>query len=48
VDRTRQVAAMACHGSQLEDNLVPRRRLELQGRVEHLRLLHDPQPHSAQ
>jgi N-acetylglucosamine malate deacetylase 2 len=39
VDRTRQLAAMACHGSQLADNPVPRRRLELQGPVEHLREL---------
>jgi N-acetylglucosamine malate deacetylase 2 len=39
VDRTRQLAAMACHGSQLADNPLPRRRLELQGPVEHLREL---------
>lgn len=39
VDRTRQLAAMTCHGSQLEDNPVPRRRLELQGPEEYLREL---------
>ena len=42
VDRTRQLAAMTCHGSQLADNPVPRRRIQLQGPVEHLRILHDP------
>ena len=42
VDRTRQRRAIACHGSQLADNDVPRRRIDLQGPVEVLRLLHDP------
>lgn len=43
VDRTRQHAAMACHGSQLTDNPVPHRRIQLQGPNEHLRvLLHRP------
>jgi N-acetylglucosamine malate deacetylase 2 len=42
VDRTRQRRAIACHGSQLPDNLVPSRRIALQGGVETLRLLHDP------
>jgi N-acetylglucosamine malate deacetylase 2 len=42
VDRTRQQDAVACHGSQLLDNPVPRRRMELQGDTEVLRLLHDP------
>jgi N-acetylglucosamine malate deacetylase 2 len=42
VDRTRQLAAMSCHGSQLADNPVPRRRIQLQGPVEHLRIVHDP------
>lgn len=39
VDRDRQAAAIACHGSQLVDNPVPQRRIELQGPVEHLRQL---------
>jgi N-acetylglucosamine malate deacetylase 2 len=39
VDRSGQLAALICHGSQLADNPVPRRRLELQGPVEHLRRL---------
>jgi N-acetylglucosamine malate deacetylase 2 len=39
VDRTRQLAAMTCHGSQLQDNPVPRRRIELQGSAEYLREL---------
>lgn len=42
VDRTRQMAAIACHGSQLTDNPVPHRRIELQGDVEHVRDLHRP------
>lgn len=42
VDRTRQHAAMACHSSQLTDNPVPLRRIELQGATEHLRVLHQP------
>lgn len=42
VDRTRQRRAIACHGSQLADNPVPRRRIDLQGTVEALRRLHDP------
>jgi LmbE family N-acetylglucosaminyl deacetylase len=45
VDRSRQQRAIACHGSQLADNPVPRRRIELQGPVEALRLLHDPGLH---
>jgi N-acetylglucosamine malate deacetylase 2 len=44
VDRTRQQHAVACHGSQLVDNPVPRRRIELSGATEALRLLHDPAP----
>lgn len=39
VDRQPQIAAMACHGSQLTDNPVPARRIELQGDREYLRLL---------
>jgi N-acetylglucosamine malate deacetylase 2 len=42
VDRTRQQRAIACHGSQLVANPVPRRRIELSGDIEMLRLLHDP------
>lgn len=45
VDRTRQQRAIACHGSQLLDNPVPQRRIELSGDIEVLRLLHDPTPH---
>jgi LmbE family N-acetylglucosaminyl deacetylase len=37
VDRTRQLAAIACHGSQATDNAVLARRLVLQGGVERLR-----------
>jgi N-acetylglucosamine malate deacetylase 2 len=44
VDRTRQQHAVACHGSQLLDNPVPRRRIELSGDTDALRLLHDPAP----
>jgi N-acetylglucosamine malate deacetylase 2 len=44
VDRTRQQHAVACHGSQLLDNPVPRRRIELSRDTEALRLLHDPDP----
>jgi N-acetylglucosamine malate deacetylase 2 len=44
VDRSKQLAAMVCHGSQLADNPVPRRRLDLQGDLEHLRWLHQPSP----
>lgn len=40
VDRARQRRAMACHASQ--DNPVPHRRIELQGPLEHLRVLHRP------
>lgn len=47
VDRTRQQQAIACHGSQLLDNPVPHRRIELQGHTEALRLLHHPGPRSA-
>lgn len=43
VDRARQLEAMGCHGSQLEENPVPRRRIELQGPVEHLRVLYEPE-----
>jgi N-acetylglucosamine malate deacetylase 2 len=42
VERTRQQHAVACHGSQLQDNPVPGRRIELSGDTETLRLLHDP------
>ena len=48
VDRSGQLTAMACHGSQLADNPAPRRRIELQGPVEHLRILHDPAGEQAQ
>jgi N-acetylglucosamine malate deacetylase 2 len=44
VDRTRQLDAMTCHGSQLADNPVPQRRIALQGDREHLRALHHPGP----
>lgn len=44
VDRSRQHRAVDCHGSQLADNPVPHRRIELQGATESLRLLHDPTP----
>jgi N-acetylglucosamine malate deacetylase 2 len=47
VDRTRQLDAMACHGSQLADNPVPQRRVGLQGDREHLRVLHFPRPPAA-
>lgn len=40
VDRTAQYSAMDRHGSQLRDNPVPHRRLELQGNLEHLRFVH--------
>ncbi|MEX2550429.1 MAG: PIG-L family deacetylase [Nitriliruptoraceae bacterium] len=42
VDRSRQRTAMACHDSQLQNNAVPHRRIELQGTLEHLRALHTP------
>lgn len=42
VDRSGQRRAIACHGSQLDDNPVPEARIHLQGPVETLRLLHDP------
>lgn len=42
VDRSQQRQAIDCHGSQLTDNPVPARRIELQGSTEVLRLLHDP------
>jgi N-acetylglucosamine malate deacetylase 2 len=42
VGRDRQRRAIACHGSQLLDNPVPHRRIELSRDVEALRLLHDP------
>ena len=39
VGRARQLRAMACHDSQLADNPVPKRRLELTGDIECLRYL---------
>ncbi len=39
VERARQLRAMACHHSQLTDNPVPKRRLELTGDIECLRYL---------
>lgn len=42
VDRAGQYDAMVCHGSQLADNPVPRRRIGLQGDLEHLRELRRP------
>ncbi len=53
VDRAAQLAAIACHGSQSDDNPVLRRRLELQGGVESTRWLrrtaaiHPPAPPAA-
>ncbi len=47
VDRTRQQRAITCHGSQLTDNPVPHRRIELSGDTEVFRLLHDPTPSTA-
>jgi N-acetylglucosamine malate deacetylase 2 len=48
VDRTRQRNAIDCHASQLVDNPVPGRRIELSRDTEVLRLLHDPAaPHPA-
>lgn len=44
VDRAGQLRAIGCHGSQLLDNTVPHRRIELSGDTESLRLLHDPAP----
>lgn len=41
VERARQLRAMACHDSQLADNPVPRRRLELTGDIEYLRYLRE-------
>lgn len=46
VDRSGQYAAMACHGSQLADNPVPRRRIHLQGDREYLRQLPERRPES--
>ncbi len=43
VDRATQHTAMAHHVSQLEDNPVPLRRLELQGDLEHLCHLYRPE-----
>jgi N-acetylglucosamine malate deacetylase 2 len=40
VSREQQMAAIACHGSQLAGNPVPHRRIVLQGDVEHVRILH--------
>jgi LmbE family N-acetylglucosaminyl deacetylase len=48
VDRARQRRAIACHGSQLLDNLVPHRRIDLCRDTEVLRLLHDPTRHPRQ
>lgn len=45
VDRVQQERVICCHGSQLTDNPVPRRRIELSGDIDVLRLLHDPTPH---
>ena len=42
VDRTAQLAAIACHASQSPNNPVLRRRLELQGDIESLRWLAPP------
>jgi LmbE family N-acetylglucosaminyl deacetylase len=42
VDRSRQRAAMMCHGSQLDDNPVPARRIALTGDHEVLRILRHP------
>jgi LmbE family N-acetylglucosaminyl deacetylase len=38
VDRTAQMAAVACHSSQLGDNPVVARRLALEGNVQHIRV----------
>lgn len=43
VDRTAQLAAIACHASQSRDNPVVRRRLQLEGSHEWLRTLRGPQ-----
>lgn len=43
VSRHRQRRAIGCHHSQSTDNPVLRRRLRLQGDVEHLRLLYVPE-----
>lgn len=48
VERARQLRAMACHGSQLADNPVPRRRIELTGDFEHLRYLRGQGPTSGE
>ena len=45
VDRTRQLEAVACHASQLGNNPVLWRRLELLGSHEHLHWLLRDQPH---
>jgi N-acetylglucosamine malate deacetylase 2 len=42
VSRSRQAEAISCHRSQSTDNPVLRRRLELLGNAEHLRLLYQP------
>ncbi len=42
VDRTAQRAAMACHASQLCDNPVVARRLELEGDVQRIRVCRPP------
>jgi len=42
VDRQVQAAAMRCHGSQLSENPVPQRRIDLTGDHEYLRWLHIP------
>ncbi|MFO7959900.1 MAG: PIG-L deacetylase family protein [Nitriliruptoraceae bacterium] len=46
VDRSGQYDAMTCHGSQLADNPVPRRRIALQGDREYLRQLSEHRPPS--
>ena len=38
VDRTQQLRTIGCHGSQLLDNTVPHRRIEVSGDTESLRL----------
>jgi N-acetylglucosamine malate deacetylase 2 len=45
IDRARQQRATAYHGSQLLDNPVPHRRIDLSRDTEVLRLLHDPTSH---
>lgn len=47
VDRTAQLAAIACHASQARDNPVLARRLELQGNVERVRLRPPARPRTS-